>query len=50
MNVFQIHADIVSNYSYYNRSFLKITDPGIRYVVKQAFDEGKLWLEARWQK
>ncbi|MCZ2152279.1 MAG: DEAD/DEAH box helicase [Bryobacterales bacterium] len=46
MNVFQTHADIVSDYASYIRSFLKIADPAIRGVVEQALDEGKLWPEA----
>jgi hypothetical protein len=46
MNVFQTHADIVSDYASYIRSFLKIADSAIRDVVEHALDEGKLWPEA----
>ena len=45
MNVFQTHADIVSDYATYIRSFLKIADLAIHKTVEQALDEGKLWPE-----
>lgn len=45
MNVFQTHANIVSDYATYIRSFLKIADPAIRGTVERALDEGKLWPE-----
>lgn len=45
MNVFQTHADIVSDYATYIRSFLKISDPAIRSTVEQALDQGTLWPE-----
>ena len=45
MNVFQTHADIVSDYATYIRSFLKIDDPAIRHTVEEALNQGKLWPE-----
>ncbi|MBI2506241.1 MAG: DEAD/DEAH box helicase [Candidatus Latescibacteria bacterium] len=45
MNVFQTHARIISDYSTYIRSFLKIADPEIREVVEAELDKGKLWPE-----
>jgi len=45
MNVFQTHADIVSDYATYIRSFLRIADPAIRETVEQALDQGTLWPE-----
>ncbi len=45
MNVFQTHANIVSDYATYIRSFLKIADPAIRKTVEEALDERKLWPE-----
>lgn len=45
MNVFQTHADIVSDYATYIRSFLKIEDPVIRHTVEEALSQGKLWPE-----
>jgi len=46
MNVFQTHAEIVSDYANYIRSFLRIADPTIRKVVEEALDAGRLWPEA----
>lgn len=45
MNVFETHANIVTDYATYIRSFLKIADPEIRATVEGALDEGKLWPE-----
>ncbi len=45
MNVFKTHADIVSDYATYIRSFLKIADFAIRDAVELALDQGKLWPE-----
>ncbi len=45
MNVFQTHAEIVSDYETYIRSFLRIADPKIREVVEVELSQGKLWPE-----
>ncbi len=45
MNVFKTHADIVSDYATYIRSFLSISDPQIREKVQGELDQGKLWPE-----
>lgn len=45
MNVFQTHAQIVSDYSTYIQSFLNISDPLIRRTVENELHKGKLWPE-----
>lgn len=45
MNVFQTHAQIVSDYATYIRSFLQIADPNLRAAVEEELDRGKLWPE-----
>ncbi|OQA86265.1 MAG: putative ATP-dependent helicase Lhr [bacterium ADurb.Bin236] len=45
MNVFQTHAQIVSDYENYIRSFLNISDEGIRNVVEDELRKKKLWPE-----
>ncbi len=45
MNVFHTHAQIVSDYETYIRSFLQIADPRIRDVVEGELSQGKLWPE-----
>jgi hypothetical protein len=50
MNVFQTHADIVSDYATYIRSFLKIDDPAICHAVQEVLNQRKLWPEQLLQK
>ncbi len=45
MNVFQTHSQIISDYSTYISSFLKIADPTILKVVEGELKQGKLWPE-----
>lgn len=45
MNVFQTHAQIVSDYASYIRSFVKIADTEILHVVEGELEKGKLWPE-----
>lgn len=45
MNVFQIHKNIVNDYSTYIRSFLNIADQEIWKTVNQKLNEGGLWPE-----
>ncbi|NHQ82926.1 DEAD/DEAH box helicase [Chromobacterium vaccinii] len=45
MNVFDTHAQIISDYKSYIRSFLNIADPAIRSNVESDLSEGKLWPE-----
>jgi len=45
MNVFQTHDKVISDYSEYIRSFLKISDPYIKNIVEKELGQGKLWPE-----
>jgi hypothetical protein len=45
MNIFDIHSQVVKDYSTYIHSFLKIADPQTLAVVKRDLEEGKLWPE-----
>ena len=45
MNIFDTHANIVSDYATYISSFIKIADPKIRDVVETELKLGKLWPE-----
>lgn len=45
MNIFETHANIVSDYASYISSFIKIADPKIRAVVEGELTQGKLWPE-----
>lgn len=43
MNVFEIHRQIVEDYSQYIRSFINISDPEIERTVEGALSKGSLW-------
>ena len=43
MNVFEIHRQIVNDYSQYIRSFINISDPEIERTVKESLSKGRLW-------
>ena len=43
MNVFEIHRQIVEDYSQYIRSFINISDPEIEQTVEEALSKGSLW-------
>jgi len=44
MNVFQTHADIISNYSSYIRSFVSNSNSELRNIVNRELGRGKRWL------
>lgn len=46
MNIFNIHNDIIADYSNYISSFLDIADPKIRDSVENYFSSQKLWPQA----
>jgi len=43
MDIFKIHAQIVTDYATYIRSFLNISDEAILDEVKKSLAQGKLW-------
>ena len=43
MNVFEIHRQIVDDYSRYIRSFINISDPEIEQTVEETLSKGRLW-------
>ena len=43
MNVFEIHRQIVDDYSRYIRSFINISDPEIEQTVEESLSQGSLW-------
>lgn len=45
MNVFQTHANIVSDYASYIQSFISIADPEIRRIVNRELSREKLRLD-----
>lgn len=45
MNVFQTHAQIISDYEAYIRSFVNIADQDINAEVEKELSKGKLWPE-----
>jgi hypothetical protein len=46
MNIFNIHENIITDYSQYISSFLDISDQRIRKSVEDYFKSQKLWPEA----
>lgn len=45
MNVFEVHRNIIDDYSRYIRSFIRIDDDQIRCTVDDELSKGKLWPE-----
>ncbi|HKJ80772.1 MAG TPA: DEAD/DEAH box helicase, partial [Ignavibacteriaceae bacterium] len=43
MDIFNVHKNIIDDYSSYISSFLDISDPGIRDKVNEYFEAQKLW-------
>ena len=44
MDIFNVHKNIIDDYSSYISSFLDISDPGIRNKVNEYLKAQKLWL------
>ena len=45
MDVFQLREQVVGDYAAYVRSFLRISDDGIRAYVERELDRGRLWTD-----
>jgi len=45
MDVFELHRDVIKDYSAYTRSFIRIGDQRIDDAVRHEIDEGLLWPE-----
>ncbi len=45
MDIFKTHRNVVSDYSTYIQSFLRISDPAIKAKVEEELSKGKLWPE-----
>ncbi len=45
MDVFDLHKQVIRDYSEYTRSFIRIADERIRLAVNDAIDHGLLWPE-----
>ena len=44
-NIFDLHADILSDYKQFVSSFINISDEQIKTVVEKELYEGKFWPE-----
>ncbi|EMI55409.1 hypothetical protein, partial [Rhodopirellula sallentina] len=45
MDVFELHRDVIRDYSAYTRSFIRIGDQRVEEAVRREIDEGLLWPE-----